>query len=105
MATREELDMVSTESAGRFLSTYEPRIRALRAKSELAQTTTKIAKEWRAYLLTRISSYVSRHVGAILRDVLDDYGTVSRRRVERGLARLVADGKVVRTPDGYRRSR
>lgn len=42
---------------------------------------------------------VTRHpraVSVIVQDVVDDYGTISRRTVSRHLARLERDGKVVR---------
>lgn len=66
--------------------------------------TTELAKEWRSYLLTHLRTRVPRWPSEIHRDVCDDYGWVSIRRIERALNRLRDDGLVKRVEGGWVRT-
>lgn len=52
-------------------------------------------------VLSKIGRLTYRTTGEIYGLVVDDIGTVSERSVHRALKKLLADGQIVRTEDGY----
>jgi hypothetical protein len=67
--------------------------------------TTHIAAEFRGFVLSKISWSSPKPFGVVFRDVTEDWGDVRPERVARHLRRLLSDGRIVRTPDGYLRVR
>lgn len=90
----------SAETAARFIeSRNRPRNR------RLLEQAARSAKDFRSVVVEHVSSYVPRNGAEIARRVVDDWGSVPERRVYRALTRLVADGEVVRSDDGFVRAR
>jgi hypothetical protein len=94
--------VTSAQTAARFRELYEGRGAHLVA---LERKTSWVALTFREFVLSIISKYVAKQTATIWRDVRDDWGDVGIRRVQRALQRLVVDGAIVRTPDGYVRAR
>lgn len=94
--------MTSAETAARFRSRYEARGAHL---PEMIRRAWWRAGQFREVVLESISAYTPRGTVSIYRDVIDNWGDVGMRRFYRAIARLVSDGAIVRTPDGYVKAR
>jgi hypothetical protein len=92
--------MTSAESAARFRAMYEGRLGHL---PELIRDTTRHAAMFRSVVLDSIGHF-PRPFRVVLNLVTNDWGTVNERRLYNAIGRLIADGQVARTPDGYKRA-
>lgn len=95
--------MSSTDSASRFNSTYAPRRAAERTlRSPLMMAAAEQAEHFREVVLSKISRLTPKMPKQIASDVEDEWGgEVQVRRVFSALSRLLKEGKIKRTPDGY----
>lgn len=98
----------SAETAAAFRELYERR-RAQGGDIVNRGHRAALAADFRALVLTKVGRLVPKLTHVIHRDVEDEWGEVCMDRVRRALRRMLADGEVVRTADGYllapRRSR
>lgn len=90
----DRLRLRSSDTAARFLATYRP------SYNEPVEVAVSSAKAFREVVLSHVRRLTPRFTGDIHMAVIDDWGETCRRRVERALRRLVADGLVVRGPNG-----
>jgi hypothetical protein len=91
-----------------FLHGYGKRVKTRYYRQMLKNfrqpTTSESAKIFREVLFEHVG-FAFKPFGQIHRDMVDDWGECGLRRVWRHLRRLMSDGLVERTSDGYRRVR
>ena len=60
---------------------------------------------FRELVLSKIGRLTPKWTSTIHQEVEEEWGTADRRRIDRVIAELVAQGLIERTPDGYLRSK